>query len=196
MYYHFAFVFHFPWAIIFWVIYLLVFLPEFKIVGKSMQTVSSSQDKGTLRLIVVGQFISVIIGIMLSFLPWFIVPWEFTFFIVGICLLCLGSLLRRICFRILGKYFTGKVSVTPEQPIIDRGPYRWVRHPSYTCGFIIFLGIGLALGNILSTIFLFTATIFIYLRRVRVEEDALLQIVGEPYRIYMNRTKRFIPFIV
>ncbi len=86
--------------------------------------------------------------------------------------------------------------MSTDQPVIDRGPYRWVRHPSYTAGFLIFLGIGTALGNWLSVIVLFAVTSFVYSRRVKAEEKALLDTIGEPYRLYMSRTKRFIPFLV
>jgi protein-S-isoprenylcysteine O-methyltransferase Ste14 len=39
------------------------------------------------------------------------------------------------------------VRVHPDQTVVERGPYRWVRHPSYTGLIMTFVGIGLALGN-------------------------------------------------
>lgn len=80
--------------------------------------------------------------------------------------------------------------------MIDSGPYRFVRHPSYTAGFMIFLGIGIALVNVLSVVILFAVPCFVYTRRVQAEEKALLETIGEPYRAYMSHTKRFIPFLV
>ena len=59
----------------------------------------------------------------------------------------------------------------------------------------MFLGIGLALGNRLSLIIFFLEICYVYSRRVKAEEKALLSTIGEPYRAYMARTKRFVPFI-
>jgi protein-S-isoprenylcysteine O-methyltransferase Ste14 len=95
----------------------------------------------------------------------------------------------------LGKYFTAAVTVSADQPVIDKGPYHWIRHPGYTAGFVVFLGIGLALGNWLSLIIFFLEICYVYSRRVKAEEKAMLDTIGEPYRAYMARTKRFIPFI-
>jgi protein-S-isoprenylcysteine O-methyltransferase Ste14 len=111
-------------------------------------------------------------------------------------MIVLGSLLRRYCWRTLGEYFTGDVKATPDQPVITSGPYRWVRHPSYTAGMVMFIGIGLALGSWLSFALLTIATIATYGYRVAVEERVLLETIGEPYRSYMKERKRFIPFIV
>ena len=35
-----------------------------------------------------------------------------------------------------------------------------------------------------------------YAYRIRVEERTLLRTLGDPYRAYMRRTKRLIPFVV
>lgn len=34
-----------------------------------------------------------------------------------------------------------------------------------------------------------------FVLRVSVEESALLTVIGEPYRVYMARTKRFVPYL-
>jgi protein-S-isoprenylcysteine O-methyltransferase Ste14 len=58
------------------------------------------------------------------------------------------------------------------------------------------IGVGVALGSWLSFAILTIGTIATYLYRVRVEEQALLNTIGEPYRSYMQETKRFVPHIV
>jgi protein-S-isoprenylcysteine O-methyltransferase Ste14 len=115
---------------------------------------------------------------------------------VGVASIFLGSLLRRYCWRTLGEYFTGDVRARADQPVIRTGPYRLVRHPSYTAGMMMNIGIGLALGSWASFALLTIATIATYLYRVKVEERALLNTIGEPYRSYMKETKRFVPYIV
>jgi len=121
---------------------------------------------------------------------------QLPMFAVGVSLILLGSLLRRYCWRTLGEYFTGDVRARAEQPVISSGPYRLVRHPSYTAGMMMFIGIGLALGSWLSLALLTITTIATYSYRVMVEERALLDTIGEPYRSYIKERKRFIPYIV
>jgi protein-S-isoprenylcysteine O-methyltransferase Ste14 len=58
---------------------------------------------------------------------------------------------------------------------------------------IMFIGIGLALGNWISFALLTFATIATYAYRVAVEERALLEAIGEPYGSYMKGRTRFIP---
>jgi protein-S-isoprenylcysteine O-methyltransferase Ste14 len=60
---------------------------------------------------------------------------------------------------------------------------------------IIFLGIGLALANWISLATLLVLVFVAFLYRVNVEERALLAVIGDPYRNYMQRTKRFVPYV-
>jgi protein-S-isoprenylcysteine O-methyltransferase Ste14 len=117
-------------------------------------------------------------------------------FAVGVTSILLGSLLRRYCWRTLGEYFTGDVRAKQDQPVIRSGPYRLVRHPSYTAAMMMFIGIGLSLGSWFSLILLTISSILVYGYRVSVEERALLTTIGQPYSIYMQECKRFIPYIV
>jgi protein-S-isoprenylcysteine O-methyltransferase Ste14 len=118
--------------------------------------------------------------------------WSFW---VGLSAIVGGSLLRRHCRRMLGSSFTGAVIVNPDQSVVDRGAYHYVRHPSYTAGTIMFLGIGLALANWIGLAVLVGAVSIVYGYRVDVEERALVTVIGDPYRRYMSRTKRFVPLL-
>ena len=75
------------------------------------------------------------------------------------------------------------------------GPYRFVRHPSYTAILIMLLGVGVALANWASLVVMLAGGLLGLLYRVRVEERALVEALGQPYRDYMRHTKRFIPFM-
>ena len=193
---HIAPVFHFPEAAIFWIVVVWVMIPEIRIFRNAAKSLESSQDAGTLRIINVGGQLASLVSYAISFLPWFTIPWPITSLVVGTCLVLAGGILRQICFRALGKYFTGTVIVSKDQPIIETGPYRWVRHPSYTAGFLFNVGLGIALGSWLCVAILFAAMCLVCSLRVRAEERAFLETIGEPYRAYMSRTRRFIPFLV
>ena len=60
----------------------------------------------------------------------------------------------------------------------------------------VFLGIGLALANWISLVVLVGAVSAVDGYRVGVEERALLATIGDPYRRYMSRTKRFVSFFL
>ena len=85
--------------------------------------------------------------------------------------------------------------VVREQVIVESGAYRWIRHPSYTGGLIMYAGIALALGNWISLAVILVMVLGSYLYRVLVEERALMETLGELYREYMQRNKSFIPAV-
>jgi protein-S-isoprenylcysteine O-methyltransferase Ste14 len=106
-----------------------------------------------------------------------------------------GLALRVWSVRTLGQYFTYVVKVSADQKVVDVGPYRLLRHPSYTGGLLIGIGIGLSLRYALGPVIIGGAMLASYLIRIAVEERALAGGIGEPYRAYMTRTKRLIPFV-
>jgi protein-S-isoprenylcysteine O-methyltransferase Ste14 len=189
-----------PYALVYWAIYVWTFLPEWKIVRDARKSAkrADSQDRGSIRFIMTVQWIALFIAYPIAFVR----AWSFPervqlpLFVVGVLMLISGSLLRRYCWRTLGKYFTGDVQAQRDQPVIRSGPYRWVRHPSYTGGMMMFIGLGLTLGSWVSLALLTIATIVAYGYRVAVEERVLLDTIGEPYGSYMKERKRFIPYIV
>ena len=116
-------------------------------------------------------------------------------FALGIVLMLIGIAFRFYAVSILGKYFSMRLAIQPGQTVVQDGPYRWIRHPSYTGALITLFGVGLALGNWLSLIVILVAGLIGYSYRVMVEERILLAALGDPYREYMKHTKRFIPFV-
>jgi len=189
-----------PYGLVFWAVTIWAFLPEQKIVQGGLEggKGADSKDSGSLRVLLGGMGIAFFLAYPLAFVRtwWFPPGARVLLYAVGIAMILLGSLLRRYCWRTLGEYFTGDVRARADQLVIRTGPYRLVRHPSYTAGMMMNIGIGLALGSWASFALLTIATIATYMYRVRVEERALLNTIGEPYRDYMKESKRFIPYIV
>ena len=111
----------------------------------------------------------------------------------GVVLMAAGIVIRQWSIAVLGRYFTTDVRIHPGQTVVDTGPYRWVRHPSYTGLLVTLLGIGLALGNWASLAVLLTVPIAGLVVRIRVEERALEQGLGEPYRRFAATRPHLIP---
>src|SRR5712692_7247711 len=159
-----------------------------------MQAVS--HDRRSLILLWTVIVVSLWLGIqMIRLIPFATVPYPRGFYFFGFILFLSGLALRWYSIGYLGRYFTVDVSISAEHKLIDSGPYRYVRHPSYTGALLAFLGLGFCFGNWLSILFLGLPIIAAFLWRIRIEERALLEALGEQYRRYMRRTKRLVPFI-
>lgn len=162
-------IFTVPHALAFWAAFLWSFSPEFGLVQRARIEAKKkdSRDADSVGVLMTTMWLSLVAAFPLAGMG-----------------------------RTLGEHFTGDVRARAGQPVIQRGPYRWVRHPSYTAGMIMYIGIGLALTNWLSLGILLIAAIAGYAYRVRVEERALLAEIGASYAEYMRTRKRFVPFII
>lgn len=114
---------------------------------------------------------------------------------IGLLLMWSGIALRWWSFRTLGCYFTFTVMTSADQPVITTGPYRMLRHPSYTGVLLAVLGVGVLFGNWLSLAALFASTCVGILYRIHVEEQALADSLGPRYASYAKSRKRLIPFV-
>jgi protein-S-isoprenylcysteine O-methyltransferase Ste14 len=189
-------VFSWPYGLFFLAVMFWAFAPEFRIISRQTEPSTSPQDAGSKWLIAIGQGLAMFAAFSIAAsVPSARLPHRFWLFWAGLATIIGGSLLRRHCWRMLGASFTGAVIVRPDQGVVDHGAYHYVRHPSYTAGAILFLGIGLALANWISLVVLMGVVSVVYGYRVVVEERALLASIGDSYRRYMTRTKRFVPFL-
>jgi protein-S-isoprenylcysteine O-methyltransferase Ste14 len=111
----------------------------------------------------------------------------------GVALMWAGIGLRLWAIFTLGDSFRTSVEVHAGQRVIERGPYRLIRHPSYTGLMLIIAGIGVADGTWASLAVALVLPLPALLRRISVEEEVLLAALGEPYAKYRSRTKRLIP---
>jgi protein-S-isoprenylcysteine O-methyltransferase len=112
------------------------------------------------------------------------------------CLLFGGGLaLRWYAIVYLGRFFTVNVAIHSRHEVVDTGPYRRIRHPSYAGALLAFLGLALCLGNWLSLFVVTLPVTWAFARRISIEEHALANGLGSPYTNYMRRTKRLLPGI-
>lgn len=191
-----------PWlaGIPFWIAGLWAFSAELRFVRdrRRLPRRPSLQDAGSKQVIYAAGIIA-IVGAFSMATHWpesMMTPRRLPIYAVGIACLIAGGLLRRHCFAMLGPRFTYAVQAAPDQAVVERGAYRYVRHPSYTAGMLLYGGIGLALGNWTSLAFSVVPLALAYGYRIAVEERALVQTIGAPYADYMKRTHRLIPFVL
>ena len=115
--------------------------------------------------------------------------------IVGLAVWWCGIALRAWSFQTLGRYFTFVVMTSEDQPVIEAGPYRWVRHPSYLAIELCMIGMSLTFSNALSLIGASVATLVGLIVRIRVEETALRAALGERYDDFCRSRRRLVPFV-
>lgn len=157
-----------------------------------------SRDRGTLVLLLATIGACIVAAVWLAWQPAGriedpglrrLLSWS------GQSLMLAGMLLRYWSVRVLARFFTIDVAVQEGHELIRRGPYRWVRHPSYTGSLATFLGFGLALGNLWSLLVLMTPVVIAFLRRIRVEERVLAEAFPAEYPEYARQTRRLVPFL-
>ena len=157
---------------------------------------ATSKDRGSLRVLWFVEIVSICCGVIVAYhLPAYGLPARYLFYILGICVFVFGLALRLYAILYLGRLFTINVAIATDHRLIDSGPYRFVRHPSYSGALMLFFGLGLGIGNWLSLVVIMVPIFVAFWWRMRIEETALAGALGEPYRSYMRRTKRLVPMI-
>ena len=110
-------------------------------------------DKSSLRILWITIFISVNIGVVLSFQRvGYFGGGSSVFPIVGILVIICGLLIRWIAIFSLKRQFTVDVAITKDHRIVSEGIYRFVRHPAYAGSIFSFLGLGLCFANVISLV--------------------------------------------
>ena len=174
---------------------LFVFVIERAIAGRGgRRERRTSEDRGSALVIYFSIFGSIIVAFSLGGDGVTPLP-EWTFF-VGIPLMFLGLAIREWAVTTLGGFFLFRVGVLEDHRVVDKGPYRLVRHPSYTGAIVTMIGIGLAIQSLAGLLILLMLSGVAYAYRIMVEERSLRRDLGEQYSSYMRRTKRLIPFLL
>lgn len=156
-----------------------------------------THDAGTLRLLLVTIYVCIAAAVWLSYsgLARFPAELRAPLFWIGIAMMVAGLLLRAWAVRVLAGYFTVDVTIRPGHRLIRNGPYRRLRHPSYTGSLMTFYGFALTLGNSGSLLVVVLPVTTAFLWRIRIEERVLSKAFPAQYADYVRETKRLIPYI-
>jgi protein-S-isoprenylcysteine O-methyltransferase len=103
-----------------------------------------------------------------------------------------GLGLRIWAVRTLGRSFTLRIHVEPGQRIVQNGPYRWIRHPSYAGAWLTFVASCVLLGSPVAAGFSAVALAVAFARRIRWEERLMAERCPG-YRAYAARTGTVLP---
>jgi protein-S-isoprenylcysteine O-methyltransferase Ste14 len=166
------------------------------ITRRGRSATGTKQDRSTLRVLWIVIAVSVTAGVFVA-QNWHAgaMPYARMFEVAGLVLFAVGLVFRWWAIVTLGRFFTVDVTIEKDHELVERGPFRLVRHPSYTGVLLAFVGFALTLRNWLSFLVVLVPIFVAFVRRMNVEENALTEALGNQYRDYIRRTKRLVPSV-
>ena len=182
--------------VLFWVTFLAGFIASVLPLARVKKETPEKRDRSRSDSLVIGPLFLVILVVptalgyaRIGVLPdWLFYP--------GLAVLLIGAGFNIWAELTLGRFLNWQVQVLPDHNIVDKGPYRLIRHPMYTGQIVSFIGLGLAMQSWAAILVVLVASGIRYGIRIRVEERLLVSKLGNNYVQYMKRTKRLIPFIL
>ncbi|MGB8411365.1 MAG: isoprenylcysteine carboxylmethyltransferase family protein [Candidatus Binatus sp.] len=112
--------------------------------------------------------------------------------IVGVALALVAMVVSAWAFVSIPTVSTGHY-VLNAQPVAQKGPYRWVRHPIYLGVFLIWLALALAFGSVLTFLLAALYVFPAYILYMRSEEQMMAASYGAEYTSYCRKTGMLLP---
>lgn len=173
-----------------------VTLSIFQPVYKPIDGAAPPRDRGTAAQIVWSVYLTQLIGVVeaVKFRYPDSFRWDLITTLALVMMLC-GLGLRIWAVATLGRYFTWFITVYDDHQVIRTGPFRFIRHPAYCGAWLLFVGTLLFLhawiGAALSLVFQLIA----YVRRIRYEEQMMIERLGERYVTYTREVRALVPLL-
>jgi protein-S-isoprenylcysteine O-methyltransferase Ste14 len=190
--------FHHPITIVVWyVTYAVWFIPEIILSRRRHSEDAQPADRGSKIVVITAVNLAIILGFVAAFkVPSLSLEahWKILF-TAGIAVWLLGILFRWYSIFTLGRFFTTEIMIAKNQQVVERGPYRWLRHPAYLGSLVAMIGFGMTLANWLALIVPAFCVAMAYAYRIPIEEQTLVSYLGSDYSNYMQRTWRLIPYV-
>ena len=178
---------------LFWVVFLTTFVASALPFVRVKREVPETRDRSDTPLVAPLFLVVVVVPIILGYARIGVLP-DWLFY-PGLAVVLIGAGFSIWAELTLGRFLYWQVQVLPDHTIIDKGPYRLIRHPMYTGQIVSFIGLGLAMQSWAAILVILVASGIRYGIRIRVEERLLVSKLGNNYVQYMKTTKRLIPFI-
>jgi protein-S-isoprenylcysteine O-methyltransferase Ste14 len=150
-------------------------------------------DRGTMWLIL---YVSAA-GQVVSLLDWAYlqdgkIPYDGVA-IAGAVMMLGGLTFRVWSIRTLASAFSATVQIKEGQQLITRGPYRWLRHPSYTGAWVLMMGVAFLVHSWAGLLIMGPGMLWVYSLRIATEERTLESAFGVHYRELRKKTWRMVP---
>lgn len=179
-----------------WVVIVSFPISEFAlaVLKRAAPATARVDDRGSMRWLWSAIVLGVGFAIAGQSVPWARFPGPVRILhLLALVLLVTGLSIRWVAILTLGRFFTVDVAIQSQQPVIQTGLYRFVRHPSYAGLLLAFVGLGVFFASWISLIALLVPITAAVMNRIAKEEAVLLAALGPRYAAYCAATKRLIP---
>ncbi len=124
-----------------------------------------------------------------------IFPTPFAVQAIGLLLMLIGGCFAVWARIVLGRNWSGRVTVKESHVLITHGPYQWVRHPIYSGVLLLLLGTTMVVGTAVMILEIAAVALALWLK-LRTEESFMQETFGEQYSEYRQRVKALIPHVI
>jgi protein-S-isoprenylcysteine O-methyltransferase Ste14 len=178
-----------------WIIFVIVWLLGAISTKRTIYRESSAERARYWLVLVIGYFLVIKSSSLPSPFDWLLVPHTTSSAWIGAVLSVSGLVFAIWARVILGRNWSGVITLKEGHELIERGPYRIVRHPIYTGILAMFAGTAIAIGYFGGFVGLLLVFVSFWLKLKR-EEDLMLKHFPAKYAAYQGRVKRIIPFLI
>lgn len=178
-----------------WIIFVVVWLLGAISTKRTIYRESSAERARYWLVLVIGYFLVIKSSSLPSPFDRLLVPHTTSSAWIGAVLSVSGLVFAIWARVILGRNWSGVITLKEGHELIERGPYRIVRHPIYTGILAMFAGTAIAIGYFGGFVGLLLVFVSFWLKLKR-EEDLMLEHFPAKYAAYRRRVKRIIPFLV
>ncbi|KAI8987662.1 hypothetical protein BDF20DRAFT_281514 [Mycotypha africana] len=163
---------------------------------------TSADDRGTTRLLILSYFLSIFVAPLwlllfsTSLAPNFAMAITMPTFFgwLGLSVMVL-SLILLYWATFVNPFYLRALATTDDHFICTDGPYQYIRHPGYLAFMLAWIGFAFVTQNWISFGMITVLMTWVYVLRIRAEEQMMLDRFGVDYQQYINETRRLIPVI-
>jgi protein-S-isoprenylcysteine O-methyltransferase len=124
-----------------------------------------------------------------------VIPHTDLWALTGAILSVAGVALAFWARAILGRNWSGSVTIKRDHQLILRGPYGFVRHPIYTGLLTGMFGTAIIFGLLRCFVGVLICMLSLWLKS-QTEEKFMIQQFGDKYMQYRDRTRALVPFVL
>jgi protein-S-isoprenylcysteine O-methyltransferase Ste14 len=114
---------------------------------------------------------------------------------IGVAAVAIGLAISIWARFVIGRNWSGTVTLKEDHEMVESGPYRHVRHPIYSGLLLAFLGSAVAWGEWRGLVALAIVSAALW-RKLRLEERWLGEQFGSRYADYRSSTWALIPWVL
>ena len=120
--------------------------------------------------------------------------WLLGWNIAGLSLFIVGLSIAIVAAWTLKRFYASTLVTREDHQLVTHGVYRLARHPLYLGVLIAIMGVPVYAPSLYGFLIL-SLLIPIFLLRIKMEEDMLIEHFGDEYQAYQKVTKKLIPFL-